>query len=58
MRKIHVTSWTKLEGQMCQVHAQLRRKKGYKQVLWRVLNEQKEPLDLLTEYPTDSNMEM
>ena len=30
INKIHMTSWTKLEGQMHQVHAQLRRKKGYK----------------------------
>ena len=28
--EIHTTSWTKLEGQMCQAHAHLRRKKGYK----------------------------
>ena len=30
INEIHTTSWTKLEGQMCQAHAQLRRKKGYK----------------------------
>ena len=28
--EIHTTSWSKLEGQMHQVHTQLRRKKGYK----------------------------
>ena len=33
--EIHTTSWTKLEGQMCQACAQLRRKKSYKQALQR-----------------------
>ena len=30
INEIHMTSWTKLEGQMHQAHAQLRRKKSYK----------------------------
>ena len=30
IKEIHMTSCTKLEGQMHQVHAQLRRKKSYK----------------------------
>ena len=30
INEIHITSWTKLEGQMHQAHTQLRRKKGYK----------------------------
>ena len=30
INEIHTTSWTKLEGQMHQVHSQLRRKKCYK----------------------------
>ena len=30
INEIHETSWTKLEGQMCQAHVQLRRKKSYK----------------------------
>ena len=30
INEIHMTSWTKVEGQMHQAHAQLRRKKSYK----------------------------
>ena len=30
INKIHMTIWTKLEGQMYQAHSQLRRKKSYK----------------------------
>ena len=30
INEIHMTSWTKLEGQMRQAHTQLRRKKSYK----------------------------
>ena len=30
INEIHTTSWPKLEGQMHQAHAQLRRKKSYK----------------------------
>ena len=52
--EIHTTSWTKLEGQMHQAHAQLRRKRGYKQALQRASKEK----EVLPEYPPDSNMEM
>ena len=58
INEIHVTSWTKLEGQMCQAHTQLRRKKSYKRALQRASKEEKELPELLPEYPTDSNMEM
>ena len=58
INKIHKTSWTKLEGQMHQTHAQLRRKNSYKQALQRASKEEKESPELLPEYPTDSNMEM
>ena len=58
INEIHTTSWTKLEGQMHQAHAQLRRKKGYKQALHRTSKEEKESPKLLPEYSTDSNMEM
>ena len=30
INEIHMTSWTKLEEEMHQAHAQLRRKKSYK----------------------------
>ena len=44
---------------MHQAHAQLRRKKGYKQALQKASKEEKEtPPEVLPEYPTDSNMEM
>ena len=52
--EIHTTSWTKLEGQMHQAHAQLRRKRGYKHALQRASKEK----EVLPEYPPDSNMEM
>ena len=58
INKTYMTSWTKLEGQMHQAHAQLRRKKSYKQALQKVSKEKKESPELLPEYPTDSNMEM
>ena len=58
INEIHMTSWTKLEGQMHREHSQLRKKRSYKQALLRALKEEKESLELLPEYPTDSNMEM
>ena len=58
INEIHTTSCTKLEGQMHQAHSQLRRKKSYKQALWRTSKEGKESPELLPQYPTESNMEM
>ena len=58
INEIHTTSWTKLEGQMHQAHAQLRRKKSYKQALQRASMEEKESPELMPENPTDSDMEM
>ena len=55
VNEIHKTSWTKLDGQMHQAHAQLRRKKGYKQALQRA---SKEETEVLLDYPPDRNMEM
>ena len=43
---------------MHQAHAQLRRKKGYKCALLKASKEEKGSLEVLLEYPTDSNMEM
>ena len=56
--EIHTTRWTKLEGQICQAHAQLRRKRGYKRALQKASKEEKESPEVLPEYPTDSSMEM
>ena len=58
INEIHTTSWTKLEGQMQQAHAQLRRKKSYKQAMQKILKEEKGSPRLLPDYLTDSNMEM
>ena len=58
INEMHTTSWTKLEGEICQAHTQLRRKKSCKRALQRALKEEKESPELLPEYPTDSNMEM
>ena len=58
INKKHTTSWTKLEGQMCQQHTQLRRKKSYKQALQKISKEEKGSPKLLPDYPTDSNIEM
>ena len=57
INEIHMTSWTKLEGQVHQAHIQLRRKKSYKRALQRASKEKESP-ELLQEYPTDSNLEM
>ena len=58
INEIHTTNWTKLEGQMHQAHAQLRRKKSYKQAMQKISKEEKGSPKLLPDYPTDSNMEM
>ena len=58
INEIHTASWTKLEGQMHQAHAQLRRKKSYRQAMQKFSNEEMGSPELLLDYPTDSNMEM
>ena len=56
--EVQVTSWTDLEGKMQKAHQQLRRKKSYRQARLKYCNKKEEPVELLPDYPTNSNMEM
>ena len=56
--EVQVTSWTDLEGKMRKAHQQLRKKKSYRQARQKYLNRKEEPVELLPDYPANSNMEM
>ena len=56
--EVQVTSWTDLEGKMQKVHQQLRKKKSYRQAWQKYYNKKEEPVELLPDYPANSNMEM
>ena len=56
--EVQVTSWTDLEGKMRKAHQQLRKKKSYRQARQKYHNRKEEPVELLPDYPANSNMEM
>ena len=56
--EVQVTSWTDLEGKMRKAHQQLRKKKSYRQARYKCYNKKEEPVELLPDYPANSNMEM
>ena len=56
--EIQVTSWTDLEGKMQKVHQQLGKKRSYRQARQKCFDKKKETVELLPDYPEDSNMEM
>ena len=56
--EIQVTSWTDLEGKMQKAHQQLRKKRSYRQARQKCYNKEKETVELLPDYPENSNMEM
>ena len=56
--EIQVTSWTDLKGKMRKAHQQLRNKKSYRQARQKYHNKKEEPVELLPDYPANSNMEM
>ena len=56
--EIQVTSWTDLEGKMQKVHQQLRKKKSYRQARQKCLDRKDETVELLLDYPENSNVEM
>ena len=56
--EVQVTSWTDLEGKMQKAHQQLRKKKSYRQARQKYHNKKEEPVELLPDYPANSNMEM
>ena len=58
VNEIHTTSWEKLEGQVCQAHAQLQRKRSYRKAREKVQMMEREPYELLPDYPPSSSMEM
>ena len=57
VNEIH-TSWEKLEGQVHQAHAQLQRKASYRRARENIRKMEKEPYELLPDYPPSSSMEM
>ena len=56
--EVQVTSWTDLEGKMQKAHQQLRQKKSYRQARQKYYNKKEKPVELLPDYPANSNMEM
>ena len=56
--EIQVTSWTDLEGKMQKAHQQLREKRSYRKARQKCYNREKETVELLPDYPENSNMEM
>ena len=56
--EIQVTSWTDLEGKMQKAHQQLRKKRSYRQARQKCFDRKKETLELLPDYPENSNVEM
>ena len=55
--EIQVTSWTDLEGKMRKVHQQLRKKKSYRQARQKCFDRKDEVVELLPDYPENSNIE-
>ena len=56
--EIQVTSWTDLDGKMQKAHQQHRKRKSYRRARQKYHNKKEEPVELLPEYPANSNMEM
>ena len=56
--EIQVTSWIDLEGKMQKVHQQLRKKRSYRQARQKCFDRKEEAVELLLDYPENSNMEM
>ena len=56
--EIQVTSWTDLEGKMEKAHQQLRKKRSYRQARQKCFNRKEEAVELLPDYPENSNVEM
>ena len=56
--EIQVTSWTDLEEKMQKAHQQLRKKRSYRQARQKCYDKKKETVELLPDYPENSNMEM
>ena len=56
--EMHAPSWEKLEGQVCQAHAQLQRKRSYRKAREKVRMMEREPYELLLDHPPSSSMEM
>ena len=56
--EVQVTSWTDLEGKMQKAHQQLRKKKSHRQAKQKCYDKKEEPVELLPDYPANSNMEM
>ena len=56
--EIQVTSWTDLERKMQKVHQQLRKKKSYRQARQKCFDRKDEAVELLPDYPENSNVEM
>ena len=56
--EIQVTSWTDLEGKMQKVHQQLRKKKSYRQARQKCFDRKDEAVELLPDYPENSNVKM
>ena len=56
--EVQVTSLTVLEGKMRKAHQQLRKKKSYRQARQKCYDKKEEPVELLPDYPANSNMEM
>ena len=56
--EVQVTSWTDLEGKMQKAHQQLRKRKSYRQARQKCYDKKEEPVELLPDYPANSNMEM
>ena len=56
--EIQVTSWIDLEGKMWKVHQQLRKKRSYRQARQKCFDRKEEAVELLPDYPENSNMEM
>ena len=56
--EIQVTSQIDLEGKMRKVHQQLRKKRSYRQARQKCFDRKEEAVELLPDYPENSNMEM
>ena len=56
--EIQVTSWTDLEGKMQKAHQQLRKMKSYRQARQKCFDRKDEAVELLPDYPENSNVEM
>ena len=56
--EIQVTSWTDLEGKMRKAHQLLRKKRSYRQARQKYFDWKEEAVELLPDYPENSNVEM